>query len=288
MNRRKAMQQAALGLGAISLSRAIGATEAADQAAGNAYTTKHSTCKWCYGDIPLEELCERGQDIGLQSIELLTVKDWPTLKRYGMTCAMGTLDAFSIENGWNDAKNWDKLWEAYTVAIKDAADHGIENLIVMSGNRRRLTDLEGMLNCAKGLAPMVKLAEEVGVTLQMELLNSKVNHPDYMCDHTEWGVGLAKTLGSDRFKLLYDIYHLQIMEGDVIATIKKYADYIGHYHTGGVPGRHEINDSQELNYPAIIKAIHETGFQGFVAQEFIPTYEDKLKALEEGLRICEV
>ncbi len=288
MNRRKAIQQAALGLGAISLSRAIGATEAADLAAGAAYTTNHSTCKWCYSSIPLEELCERGQDIGLKSIELLTVDDWPTLKRYNMTCAMGTLDGFSIENGWNDPNNWDNLRKIYTKAIKDAADHGIENMIVMSGNRRRLTDLEGMINCAKGLAPMVKLAEETGVTLQMELLNSKVNHPDYMCDRTEWGVALAEMIGSDRFKLLYDIYHMQIMEGDVIATIKRYSDYIGHYHTGGVPGRNEINDSQELNYPAIIKAIHETGFTGFVAQEFLPTYEDKLKALEEGLRICEV
>lgn len=288
MNRRKAIRNTALGLGAISLSRAIGATEAADRAAGTTYQTKHSTCKWCYGDIPLEELCERGQDIGLQSIELTTVDEWPTLKKYGMTCAMGTLGTFSIENGWNDPGNWDELRKNYTRAIRDAADHGIENLIVMSGNRRRLTDLEGMINCAKGLQPMVKLAEDAGITLQMELLNSKVNHPDYMCDRTEWGVALTEMIGSDRFKLLYDIYHMQIMEGDVIATIHKFHPYIGHYHTGGVPGRHEINDSQELNYPAIIRAIHETGFRGFVAQEFIPTYEDKIKALEEGLRICEV
>jgi hydroxypyruvate isomerase len=161
-------------------------------------------------------------------------------------------------------------------------------MIVMSGNRRGMSDYDGMINCAVGLRPIVKLAEEAGVTLQMELLNSKVNHPDYMCDHTKWGAALAEMIGSDRFKLLYDIYHMQIMEGDVIATIKKYAPYIGHYHTGGVPGRNEINDSQELNYPAIIRAIHETGFDGYVAQEFIPTYDDKIKALAEGLRICEV
>lgn len=288
MNRRKAIQQAALGLGALSLSQAIGATEAADKAAGAAYKTNHSTCKWCYGDIALEELCERGQDIGLQSIELTTVKDWPILKKYGMTCAMGTLDGFSIENGWSDPGNWDKLRTMYTKAIREAADHGVRNMIVMSGNRRRLTDLEGMMNCAKGLRPMVKLAEEAGVTLQMELLNSKVNHPDYMCDHTEWGVALAEMIGSEHFKLLYDIYHMQIMEGNVIDTIKKYHNYIGHYHTGGVPGRNEINDSQELNYPAIVKAIHESGFTGFIAQEFLPTYDDKLKSLEEGMRICEV
>ncbi|MBC6996374.1 TIM barrel protein [Neolewinella lacunae] len=287
MNRRKAMQATALGLGSLALSRAVGATNAADAQAG-AYKTKHSTCKWCYNDIPLEELCERGQDIGLQSIELLTVEDWPILKKYGMTCAMGTIKAFSIEDGWNEPKNHEKLQENYRVAIKDAADHGIENLIVMSGNRRRISDYDGMMNCAIGLRPMVKLAEEAGITLQMELLNSKVNHPDYMCDRTAWGVALAEMINSDHFKLLYDIYHMQIMEGDVIATIKKYAPYIGHYHTGGVPGRHEINNSQELNYPAIIRAIHESGFTGFIAQEYIPTYEDKIKALEEGLRICEV
>lgn len=282
------MKNAALGLGALSLSGAIKATEAADKLAGPAYQTNHSTCKWCYGDIPLEELCERGQDIGLKSIELLTVKDWPTLKKYGMTCAMGTLDTFSIENGWNDPANHAKLQENYKAAIRDAADHEIKNVIVMSGNRRRLTDYQGMVNCAIGLRPMVKMAAEMGVTLQMELLNSKVNHPDYMCDHTEWGVALAEMIGSDHFKLLYDIYHMQIMEGDIIATIKKHHEYIGHYHTGGVPGRNEINDSQELFYPAIIKAIHETGFDGFIAQEYLPTYDDKIKSLEEGMRICEV
>ncbi|CAH1001320.1 hypothetical protein LEM8419_02221 [Neolewinella maritima] len=286
MNRRTALKTTALGLGSLSLGRAIAATD--DATAGLLAKTNHSTCKWCYDSIPLEELCERGQDIGLQSIELLTVKDWPTLKNYGMTCAMGTLDEFSIENGWNDPANHEKLQAAYTIAIRDAADHGIPNMIVMSGNRRGMSDYDGMVNCAVGLRPMVKLAEEAGVTLQMELLNSKVNHPDYMCDHTKWGVALAEMINSERFQLLYDIYHMQIMEGDVIATIQKYHDYIGHYHTGGVPGRHEINDSQELNYPAIIRAIHGTGFAGYVAQEYIPTYDDKIKALAEGLRICEV
>ena len=288
MTRRKAIQNTILTLGATSIAGAVSATEAADRAAGAVSKTKHSTCKWCYGDIPLEELCERGQDIGLQSIELLTVDDWPTLKKYGMTCAMGTHANFSIEDGWNEPKNHGKLTEWYTQLVKDAADHGIDNIIVMSGNRRRLSDLDGMRNCAIGLRPIVKLAEEAGVTVQMELLNSKVNHPDYMCDRTEWGAALAEMIGSDHFKLLYDIYHMQIMEGDVIATIQQYAPYIGHYHTGGVPGRHEINDSQELNYPAIIKAIHETGFDGFVAQEFVPTYDDKIKALKEGIDICSV
>ena len=284
MNRRSALKSGLLSLGALNLSDAFARTDAALPTA----TTNHSTCKWCYHDIPLEELCERGQDIGLRSIELTTVDEWPTLDRYGMTCAMGTLSAFSIENGWNEPKNHAALREAYTKAIRDAADHGIKNMIVMSGNRRRISDYDGMVNCAVGLRPMVKLAEEAGVTLQMELLNSKVNHPDYMCDNTPWGVALAEMINSPNFKLLYDIYHMQIMEGDVIATIRKYADYIGHYHTGGVPGRHEINDSQELNYPAIVRAIHETGFDGYIAQEFIPTYDDKLAALAEGIKICTV
>ncbi|THH39265.1 hydroxypyruvate isomerase family protein [Neolewinella litorea] len=285
MNRRNALKSAALGLGALSLSNAICAT---DQATAGKYKTNHSTCLWCYNGIPLEELAERGKDIGLQSIELTTVDQWPVLKKHGLTCAMGTHSNFSIETGWNDPANHAKLQEQYKQVIKDAADHEIPNVIVMSGNRRGMSDFDGMRNCAVGLRPIVKLAEEAGVTVQMELLNSKVNHPDYMCDHTAWGAGLAEMIGSDRFKLLYDIYHMQIMEGDIIATIQKYHPYIGHYHTGGVPGRHEINDSQELNYPAIVRAIHETGFQGFIAQEYIPTYEDKIAALEEGLRICEV
>lgn len=287
MNRRKAIQNTALSLGALAMSRSLGATNEADQIAGLG-KTNHSACAWCYNGIPLEELADRGKELGLKSIELTTVDQWPVLKERGLTCAMGTLKEFSIEDGWNEPKNHEKLQAAYKVAIRDAADHGIKNMIVMSGNRRRLSDLDGMVNCAKGLKPMIELAEQAGVTLQMELLNSKVNHPDYMCDRTEWGVALAEMIGSPNFQLLYDIYHMQIMEGDVIATIKKYHKYIGHYHTGGVPGRNEINNSQELNYPAIIRAIHETGFDGFIAQEFIPTYEDKLKALEEGLNICTV
>lgn len=286
MNRRSAIKNSLLGMGTLAVGNAIATTDAATQ--GLAYQTNHSTCFWCYNGISLDELAERGGEVGLKSIELTTVKQWPTLKKHGLTCAMGTLDDFSIDNGWNEPANHEKLRAAYTVAIKDAADHGIPSMIVMSGNRRGMSDYDGMRNCAVGLRPMLKLAEEAGVTLQMELLNSKVNHPDYMCDRTQWGAALAEMIGSDRFKLLYDIYHMQIMEGDVIATIKKYQDVIGHYHTGGVPGRHEINDSQELNYPAIIRAIHETGFQGYVAQEYIPTYEDKIKSLAEGLRICEV
>ncbi|MEM9836682.1 MAG: TIM barrel protein [Bacteroidota bacterium] len=287
MNRRSAMKKTALGLGALAMSRSLQATNEADALAGLG-STNHSACRWCYGDIPLEELADRGKDLGLKSIELLTPKEWSVVQSRGMTCAMGSPEGLSLTDGWNDPANHEKLREMYIPFIKAAAEANIPSVICMSGNRRKLSDYEGMINCAVGLRPIIELAEEAGVVVQMELLNSKVDHYDYQCDHTAWGAALAEMINSPNFKLLYDIYHMQIMEGDVIATIKKYHNYIGHYHTGGVPGRNEINESQELYYPAIIKAIHETGFDGFVAQEFIPTYADKLKALEEGLRICTV
>lgn len=285
MNRRTAIRNTALGLGALAMSRSLQATTQADELAGLG-GTKHSACQWCYASIPLEELADSGKDLGLQSIELLSQKDWPILQSRGLTCAMGSPVGLSIPDGWNEPANHEKLRDIYIPFVKAAADAGIPSVIVMSGNRRKLSDYQGMINCAMGLKPIVALAEKAGVVVQMELLNSKVDHADYMCDRTEWGVALAEMIGSPNFKLLYDIYHMQIMEGDVIATIRKFHPYIGHYHTGGVPGRNEINNSQELNYPAIIKAIHETAYEGYIAQEFIPTYEDKLAALEEGLRIC--
>ena len=286
MNRRKLIKTSLLSLGAMSLGQAVEATDAATPAAAG--RTNHSACRWCYSGIPLEELADRGKDIGLKGIDLLAATEWSVVQSRGLTCSMGQPPNLSLSDGWNDPANHEQLRADYTTLIKQAADAGIANVICMSGNRRQLSDEEGMINCAIGLRPVIQLAEEAGVTVQMELLNSKVNHPDYMCDHTAWGSALAEMINSDRFKLLYDIYHMQIMEGDVIATIRKFHPYIGHYHTGGVPGRNEINDSQELNYPAIIRAIHETGFQGFVAQEFIPTYEDQLAALREGVNICDV
>jgi hydroxypyruvate isomerase len=180
------------------------------------------------------------------------------------------------------------LQSNYTTLINKAADAGIKRVIVFSGNRNGISDAQGIEQCAIGLEPLVNLAEKKNITLVMELLNSKVDHTNYQCDHTPWGVSLADKIGSDHFKLLYDIYHMQIMEGDIIATIKEYHSYIDHYHTGGVPGRNEINKNQELNYPAIIKAILSTGFDGYIAQEFIPTYPDKLKALKEAISICSV
>jgi hydroxypyruvate isomerase len=249
---------------------------------------KHSVCKWCYNDIPLETLCEASGDIGLSSIELLTPGDWPILKKYNLTCAMGTESWISITDCFNDAALHSKLQKNYPPLLESAAKEGIPNIICFSGNRHGMADGMGLEHCAVGLEPVVKYAEKLGVMVAMELLNSKVNHKDYQCDHTEWGVALVEKIGSPNFKLLYDIYHMQIMEGDIIATIEKYSDYIVHFHTGGVPGRNEIDESQELYYPAIMKAIKETGYNGYVGQEFIPLKKDKLGSLKQGVTICSV
>ncbi|PHQ29814.1 hydroxypyruvate isomerase family protein [Leeuwenhoekiella nanhaiensis] len=248
----------------------------------------HAACYWCYGSMPLESFAQGAAAIGLKGIDLLKPEEWDTVEQYGLKCSVATDTFANIENGFNDPANHADLQAKYAGLIDKAAAKGIKNVIVFSGNRRELSDEEGIANCAEGLQPLVKQAEEKGVILIMELLNSKVDHKDYQCDHTAWGAQLCERIGSEHFKLLYDIYHMQIMEGDVIRTIRDYNQYIAHYHTGGVPGRNEINDSQELNYPAIMKAILDTGYTGYVAQEFIPTYDDKLAALREGVRICDV
>ena len=286
MNRRQLLRQSALGLGALALGQAVQATNRAT--AGQSANFQHSACRWCYNDIPLETLCERGQDLGLKSIELLKPEEWPVAQRYGLTCAVGTADFARITEGFNDRRNHRTLQAQYPALLQQAADAGIPNVICFSGNRRGMRDDKGMDNCARGLEPLVREAERLGVTLIMEMLNSKVDHQDYMADTTQWAVDLANKIGSPNFRLLYDIYHMQIMEGDVIRTIRDNQVYIAHYHTGGVPGRHEINESQELYYPAIVRAIAETGFTGFIGQEFIPTYEDKLAALQECLGICSI
>ncbi len=278
-----------LAASAVSLATRL---QAADTASGLKGHVHHSVCKWCYSKVPLEDLCQQAKDIGLTSIELLGPNDWPTLKKYNLTCAMSsnpTIDGLGgITKAFNRVEHHDKLVEAYTDLIPKAAAAGLQNVICFSGNRDGLADEKGLENCAIGLKRLMALCEKHKITLVMELLNSKVNHKDYMCDHSEWGVALCKAVGSERFKLLYDIYHMQIMEGDVIATIRKQHPYFAHYHTGGVPGRAEIDETQELNYPAIMKAIVDTGFQGFVAQEFIPKRPDVLGSLKQGVRICDV
>ncbi|HNV28142.1 MAG TPA: TIM barrel protein [Cyclobacteriaceae bacterium] len=248
----------------------------------------HSVCQWCYGSIPLEDLAKAAKEIGLKSIELLGPDQWAIVQKHGLTVAMAYVTDLGLNKGFNDPTLHEKFLKDFSTNIPKAADAGLKSVICFSGNANGLSYEQGMENCAIGLAPVIKIAEKYNITVQMELLNSKVDHKDYQCDHTEWGVTLCEKLGSPNFKLLYDIYHMQIMEGDVIATIRKHQKYIGHYHTGGVPGRNEIDETQELYYPAIMKAIVETGFKGFVAQEFIPKRPDKLASLKQGVGICDV
>ncbi|RAJ85440.1 hydroxypyruvate isomerase [Chitinophaga dinghuensis] len=249
----------------------------------------HSVCAWCY-QIPLDDLCKAAKKIGITSIDLVNPKDFDILKKNDLTCAMVASNGkdWGITRGFNNPEYHDKL-EAYFKEYIDAtAKAGFKNLICFSGNRNGLDAQQGIENCAKGLRRILGYAEKKNVTLVMELLNSKVDHHDYQCDHTNWGVDLCKSLGSENFKLLYDIYHMQIMEGDVIRTIRDNHQYIAHYHTGGVPGRHEIDDSQELFYPAIMRAIYDTGFKGYVAQEFVPAQPDPLASLNKAVHICDI
>jgi hydroxypyruvate isomerase len=231
------------------------------------------------------------KELGIHSVELLEPEEWPVVQRHGLACAVGYARVpeprTRLTVGWNRVEHHAWLVPAYERAIGEAAAAGVPNVICFSGNRGGLSDEEGLANCAAGLARILPAAERHGVTVIMELLNSKVDHPDYQCDRTPWGAALVDRLGSPRFRLLYDIYHMQIMEGDVIRTIRDHAARIAHYHTAGVPGRHEIDGSQELHYPAIMRAIAETGFTGYVAQEFIPT-RDPREALEEAVRTCTV
>jgi hydroxypyruvate isomerase len=249
---------------------------------------KQSVCRWCYGGVPLEKLAIEAKKIGYRSVELLTPEEFKKVQPLGLTCAMLS-GSCTIPDGFNQKKNHDRLVKSVSEHIEFAAENKLPNVIFFSGNRRGMSDEEGLENCAEGIKRVVGLAEKKKVTLCMELLNSKVNHKDYMCDHTSWGVKLVKAVGSPRFKLLYDIYHMQIMEGDVIRTIQENKEYIGHYHTGGNPGRHEIDETQELHYPPIVKAILDTGFDGYLAQEFIPLHPERaLASLAQGYRICNV
>lgn len=249
---------------------------------------KHSVCKWPYPKIPIEEFCIAAKKIGIQSVEYLGPDVWPILTKHGLTNAMPNGGDLGIEKGFCDTQYHTELIRKFTEVIPLAAKEGYDKIICFSGNRMGIDEETGLENCAKGLQKLMKVAETHKVTIAMELLNSKINHKDYMCDRSPWGIELVDRVGSDRFKLLYDIYHMQIMEGDVIRTIRNYHPYFCHYHTGGVPGRNEIDDTQELYYPAVIKAIIETGYTGFVGQEFVPKRPDALASLKQGVEICDV
>ncbi|MBL0357094.1 MAG: TIM barrel protein [Chitinophagaceae bacterium] len=252
----------------------------------------HSVCRWTFDFLSLDELCKAVKQIGFSAIDLLTPTDWPTAQQYGIYSSMCyTAGEVSLTKGFNSPVYHDQLVKDYLEVIPLMVKAGYRNLICFSGNRNGMDDETGLKNCVTGLQKILPLAEKNGIVIQMELFNSKVDHKDYMCDKSAWGIELCKRLGSENFKLLYDIYHMQINEGDVIHTIRDHHQYFGHYHTAGVPGRHEINETQELYYPAIMNAIVETGYKGYVAQEFMSTGKttaDKIAALKDAVSRCDV
>ncbi len=295
-NRRQFIRTSAKTAAISAVAVSLGERLMAADAAAPEIAINHSVCKWCYKGISLVDLCTAGKEFGLRSIELLSPADAKVVQEHGLTCALIGFPTVKTEAGvtvgkitkaWNRVEHHKALLGAYEKRIKETKAIGLDNIICFSGNRDGLDDEQGMKNCAIGLKQLMPIAEKHGVTITMELLNSKQGgHVDYMCDHSAWGVELCKLVGSERFKLLYDIYHMQIMEGDVISTIGKIKDHVSHYHTGGVPGRGEIDETQELNYPAIMRAIQKTGFDGYVAQEFIPKREDKIGSLKQAVGIC--
>ncbi len=246
---------------------------------------RHSVCRWCYGSMSVEDLSKNAAAMGIASVELLYEKEWGIPRQHGLACAVA-MGPNPIPKGWNRVENHDAFVKESERLLPLVKEAGIPNMIVFSGNRAGVSDSEAIKNCVTGLKRITPLAEQLGVTVIMELLSSK-DHADYQCDRTKWGVEVVKGVASDRFKLLYDIYHMQRMEGDVIGTIRENIKYIAHFHTGGVPGRNEIDESQELNYTTICKAIVELGYTGFIGQEFIPT-KDPMTSLKRAIEICDV
>ncbi len=268
---------------ALGLYASACSTETAAQMKGN---VNHSVCKWCYPSLTVEELAASAQKMGMSSVELLDPEDWDTVKKYGLTCAMPNGPG-GIVDGWNTVANHEWLVPQFVERIQEVHDAGFDKVICFSGNRNGMSDDEGLANCVLGLKQIMSQAERSNVVVCMELLNSRVDHADYQCDTSAWGRQLVDQVGSDNFKLLYDIYHMQIMEGDVIRTITDHSDYFAHFHTGGNPGRNEIDETQELNYRAIAQAIVDTGYTGHIAQEFIPKH-DPLTSLQEAVELCDV
>jgi hydroxypyruvate isomerase len=256
------------------------------EAAGSAQRSgyRQSVCRWPYAKIPIREFFKAVADMGLTAVDLLTPDEWPAAKEFGLTCSMGSGLGGTIVDGLNDPANHEAIVKGLTEGIPRAAEAGVPNVITFFGNRRGRADAEAIANSVAALRRVAPLAEKHGVTVCIELLNSKVNHKDYQGDRTPYGVEVVSQVSSPRVKLLYDIYHMQIMEGDVIRTLSDNRQWIAHYHTGGVPGRHEIDETQELYYPAIFRAIRETGFTGYVAHEFVPT-RDPLISLRDAVKL---
>jgi hydroxypyruvate isomerase len=248
----------------------------------------HSVSPWCYNELTLDQLCVVSKEIGITGVDLCGPKDWPTLQKHGMYSPMCNGAEINLTDGFGDTQFHERLIKQYSEMIPLVAKNGYTNLICFSGSRRGKDDETGWKNCEEGLKKLLPLAEKHKVVLCMELLNSKIDHKDYQCNKSSWGAELAKRIGSENFKLLYDIYHMQIDEGDIIRNITDHHKYISHYHTGGIPGRHEIDDTQELYYPAVMRAIVATGYKGYVGQEFVPKQADKIASLKKAIHICDV
>lgn len=291
MNRREAIQKTAVGASSAAFLPLTFQTNSSEKVISSNELNgniNHSVCEWCYPDLNLEELCQVANELGLVGIDLIGPKGWPTLKKNNLISTMCNGAEISLTKGFNHKEYHNRLVDNYLEYIDLVADAGYINLICFSGNRNGMDDETGLKNSVDGLKKILGRAEKRGVVIQMELFNSKINHPDYMCDNTSWGIELCKQLDSPNFKLLYDIYHMQISEGDIIRTIQDHHQYFGHYHTAGVPGRNEIDETQELFYPAIMQAIVATGFKGYVAQEFIPTAKNPIESLRRAISICDV
>ncbi len=246
-----------------------------------------SVCQWCYSKIPVEQLAEYAAKIGLKGVDLLQPEQYDVPRRYGLLCTMGYAGGGEIGNALNRVENHAAIEQAFRTNIPRAAKAGVPNVITFSGNRAGMSDEEGARNTITGLNRVKKIAEDNGVNICLELLNSKRDHHDYMCDHTAWGVRVMQEVNSPNVKLLYDIYHMQIMEGDLIDTIRQNVQWIGHFHTGGVPGRHELDDTQEVQWDGVMRAIADSGFKGYVAHEFIPT-RDPLTSLRNAADLCDI
>jgi hydroxypyruvate isomerase len=283
LNRRNLLRNASLAAAAVAAGPNLAGAQSELKNMAVKGRIKQSASKWCYKKIPLDELCAAGVKLGLKGIDLLGPTDFPTLKKHGLVCTMT-----SGGRDFNDKSKHDAAVAKIHESIEANAEYGFPNVIAMAGKRDDIPDDDvGMENAVIGLKRVAALAEKKNVTVCIEYLNSKVNHPGYMFDNMAWGVEVCERVGSPNVKILYDIYHAQIMEGDIIRTIQMHNDVIGHYHTGGNPGRNEIDDTQELNYPAIMRAIIESDYEGYVAHEFVPK-RDPLTSLAQAIEICDV
>lgn len=287
ITRREVLGMSLAGLAALNAGQGAFADEAKkfEKPEGFKGDIKQSVSKWCFGSIPLDDFCEICKNMGMVGVDLIDPKDWELVGKHGLTVTMGNVPEVQIAVGINRTENHDRIVASYEKYIPMAAELNVPNLISLSGNRAGMDDETGLKNCITALKRVARIAEKYNVNIMMELLNAK-DHGDYMADTVEWGVDLIKGVGSERVKLLYDIYHMHRMEGDVIYHIRKDIDCIGHFHTAGCPGRNDLDEQQELYYPAIMRAIKDLGYTGYVAHEFIPKHG--IESLYNAVKLCDI